>query len=443
MRHVVLGVALLALLIVLVGGMSAFILRGALAHKDEVISMHAGDLLLLEEFIATHERGARKARSFLLTGNERFLEEHLQVRAELEQRLIGLRGRVRTPQARELVERITYLEGELEQEGSMLIQSRKQGLTSEEAGQLLEQDVQPLRDELDSTLAALKHHAQFTLEQAKYESGRMVSQAFTLLAAAVGASVLLSGVLASLLLRSWRRVLDASRFQQRVVAIVGHDVRSPLAAILASASHAIKRQDLDEQMQRLLGRVLRAARRIETLTRMLMDFALARLDSGLRLAPEPGDLHALCERVVAQARTTWVGRELALKHEGNGKGDFDSERLGQALANVVDNALRHGAANSCVRVVSRGTSPSVLVVEVHNDGPPIDRELLPYIFEPFRHGQNPELVVRESMGMGLYLVAEVVRAHGGRVDVDSTLERGTTFTLRLPRLPVSPDRVRS
>jgi signal transduction histidine kinase len=441
MRQLLIILSMLALVIILVGGVSAFILRETVESKDEVISQHAEDLLLLEDFIATNERAARKARSFLLTGNPRFLNERQQAREEMAQQLAELKRREKAPEGLLLLERIETLEARLKQEVDGLLQRRTQGMDAEQAGRALELEVQPDRDEVDAVLARFKRLKTQMLEQAKESSGQAVSRAFVLLALAIGACMILAGVLATLLLRSWKQLLDAAQFQQRVIAIVGHDVRSPLAAILASASHALRRRDVDSRLEGLLSRVLRSARRIEVLTKLLMDFSQTRLTPRLNLEYEPGDLHQLCERVVAEARQTWGDRTVVLEKTGDGSGDFDRDRLRQVVANLVDNALRHGAANSPVRVASRGTNPSVLELSIHNEGPPIEPKLLPHIFEPFQHGKRPQEVVRESMGMGLYIVSEVVKAHGGRIEVESTQERGTTFTVRLPRVPVPLDKL--
>jgi signal transduction histidine kinase len=437
MRTVLTSLTIMGLIIVLVGGLSAAILRQAVNQKDEVIADYSQDLLLLEDFIAVSDRAARKTRSYLLTGSARFLQERQEARVEVDRQLARLQEHIESPEERRLLERAARIDARLRGETDSLLERRRQGLSADEAGRLMEQELQPDRDELDAVLAELRRRELYLLEQAKEAAGRTVSRAFTLLAVAIGGAVVLSGGLAMMLMRSWRRLLDAAKFQQRVIAIVGHDVRSPLAAILASASHGLKLPGMEERVKGLMQRMMRGARRIEVLTKLLMDFSQAQLTPGLSLAPEPLDLHELCEHVLEEARATWPERELVLRKEGDGRGDFDRERLEQALANLVDNALRHGVAGTRVTVSSRGLNPSAIEVCIHNEGPPIDPDLLPFIFEPFRHGKPPETVVRESMGMGLYIVAEVVKAHGGTVQVESTPGQGTRFTLRLPRMPVA------
>ncbi len=438
--HRVLGVlAVMAGLIILVGGSSAFALRWAVARQDTLISNHATDVQRVEDFILSNEHAARKTRSFLLTGNPRFLRERDQTRARSEQELARLREHVESATGLELLGRIETLWARLGRAQDLLVQRRAQGLSAEETGRLLEQEVQPDRDELDATLAALRRHKEHLLTEARQAADASVSRAFLFQSVTLGAGLLLATALGMMLLRTWRRLLEAAAFQQRVIAIVGHDVRSPLAAILATASHALSRPDLPPAQASVMRRMLRSARRIEVLTRLLVDFTRARTPEGLTLVHEPGDVHALCEQVLAGLRPFHPTRVLVHQHEGDGRADFDAERLGQALANLVDNALRHGAAEGPVTLVSRGLNPSVVEVRIHNLGTPIAPELLPHIFEPFRHGQRPAEVVRESLGMGLFIVSEVVRAHGGRVEVRSTREHGTTFTVLLPRMSVGPE----
>ncbi len=429
----------MALLTLLMGGISAFVLRWAVERQDDIITNHTHDLQLVENFIVTEERAARYARSYLLTGNPRFLASRAETRQEVARQLALLKQNLDTPEGLTQLARAEVLLERLRLRLDSLLERRSQGMGADEAGRLLELQVQPDRDEVDVTLDALRRHTERLLDDAKLSAESAVSRAFTLLSLTVGAGLLLSGSLALMLLRTYRRLLEAAEFQQRVVAIVGHDLRSPLAAIMATTSHALSRTDLPPQQGATFARLLRSARRIEVLTKLLMDFSRVNTSTGLTLAHEPGDLCALCEHVLEEARRQHPTRQFIHRAEGDCRADFDRDRLEQALANLVDNALRHGSAEGPVTLVSRGTNPSVVELRIHNLGVPIDPKLLPHIFEPFRHGHRPQEVVRESLGMGLYIVSEVVRAHGGRVAVESSAEQGTTFTVRLPRIRVGPE----
>lgn len=439
MPRVLVALASMGLVALLMGGSSALVLRWAVECQDAVISNHTHDLQLVEDFIVAEERAARHARSYLLTGHPRFLAERAQARQVAARQLVLLKRHVESPDGRALLGRAEVLLERLRVEQDELLRRRSVDIGAEEAGRLMTLRVQPARDEMDAVLENLRLHKERLLEDAKRSAERAVSRAFTLQSLTVAAGLLLSVSLALMLVRTYRRLLEASEFQQRVVAIVGHDVRSPLAAIMASTSHALSRPGLTPQLDATLSRVLRSARRIEVLTKLLMDFSRVRTPSGLTLAHEPGDLSALCEQVLRDARRLHPSRQLIHRSEGDCRADFDRDRLEQALANLVDNALRHGSAEGPVTLVSRGTNPSVVEVCIHNLGVPIHPRLLPHIFEPFRHGHRAEEVVRESLGMGLYIVSEVVRAHGGRVDVASSAEQGTAFTVRLPRIRVGPE----
>jgi signal transduction histidine kinase len=115
--------------------------------------------------------------------------------------------------------------------------------------------------------------------------------------------------------------------------------------------------------------------------------------------------------------------------------EWDRDRVPQAVSNLVGNAVQHGAENSPIELRLNGDTSDVVIV-VHNDGPPIPPGELPKIFEPLVRGasaQHPKRNRTGSIGLGLYIAREIARSHGGEIDVTSTLEAGTAFTLRLPR----------
>jgi signal transduction histidine kinase len=123
--------------------------------------------------------------------------------------------------------------------------------------------------------------------------------------------------------------------------------------------------------------------------------------------------------------------------EGDLRGEWDADRLSQLLINLGKNALDYSPEESRVRFSLHGGEDFVRL-EVHNEGPPIPPERLGSIFEPFRRfaGESQSPTSTSGLGLGLYIVEQIVRAHGGRVGVRSTQEEGTTFTVHLPRHPV-------
>jgi signal transduction histidine kinase len=119
------------------------------------------------------------------------------------------------------------------------------------------------------------------------------------------------------------------------------------------------------------------------------------------------------------------------------RGEWDPDRLGQALANLLGNALQYGQEDLAVRVVCRSDG-SAGILEVTNDGPPIPDDLVPYLFEPFRRGNDERSQRRKGLGLGLFIAQQIVHAHGGRIEVRSEAPAGTTFTVRIPAGAPSP-----
>jgi len=131
------------------------------------------------------------------------------------------------------------------------------------------------------------------------------------------------------------------------------------------------------------------------------------------------------------ARSVLPDRILELDSRGETQGVWDARRVAQALSNVIANAVAYGDPSRPIRLSIDGDDEA-LVASVHNEGRPIPDALLPVLFEPFSRGQ-PDVVSPHGLGLGLFIVKQIVTAHGGSIDVKSTAERGTRFTIRLPR----------
>ena len=168
---------------------------------------------------------------------------------------------------------------------------------------------------------------------------------------------------------------------------------------------------------------------MDRVVRDLVDYAQAQAEGRLRIAPREVDFHELCVRVLASLSSVHPERPVTYQRGKDGRGRWDPDRLEEVLENLVVNALKYGAPDRPVFIGWYG-EPADLVLKVHNQGPPIPAAVLPYVFDPFRRGE--EHGVRDSMGLGLYIVRQIVDAHGGRVEVRSDQETGTTFVVRLP-----------
>ncbi|HEX8820240.1 MAG TPA: PAS domain S-box protein, partial [Archangium sp.] len=230
--------------------------------------------------------------------------------------------------------------------------------------------------------------------------------------------------------RLYQQAQEAIRVREDVVAIVSHDLRNPLNAISLSATTLLKREDVDERTTKAASRIYAASDRATKMIRDLLDFTQARV-GGIPVNPRPLDFHEHVHRVVEEVRLAWPERALEFHASGDGRGAWDEGRLAQVITNLVGNALQHSPPDTPVRVTTRGEADGVLL-EIHNEGAPIPAELLPTLFEPYQRG--PESGTgRGSLGLGLFIARQIVLGHGGGLDVRSSAEDGTTFTVRLPR----------
>ena len=214
----------------------------------------------------------------------------------------------------------------------------------------------------------------------------------------------------------------------RIMSVLGHDLRNPLSAI-NMASAMLMRGDLAPKQAELVSQMARSADRMARMISDLLDFTRVRDGSGLPLQRrERVALRALCQEVVAELSVAYPDRTITLDARGDGVGEFDPDRLAQVVSNLVGNALQHGRPGSPVRVTLDETSAD-LTISVENTGKPIPTSALGYIFEPFRRGDE---AAEGGLGLGLFIVQQLVGAHGGAIEVDSG-DAGTRFTVTLPR----------
>jgi two-component system NtrC family sensor kinase len=218
--------------------------------------------------------------------------------------------------------------------------------------------------------------------------------------------------------------------QAHLVAIVSHDLRTPLTAIIASAQGALRDRALADKPRRAFDRVATSAARMARLINDILDYSRARLGKGLPTVPGPADLDEICREVIAEVEASHPGRGVHYDHEGDGHGEWDRDRIQQLLTNLLTNAVRHGDPHGRVSLAWRASGDDKVIV-VHNDGHAIDPALLAQIFEPFRRGRRAG-VQGGGVGLGLYIVQQIVAAHGGKIVVLSEEAAGTTFTVTLP-----------
>ncbi|HEY4215849.1 MAG TPA: sensor histidine kinase [Gemmatimonadaceae bacterium] len=229
---------------------------------------------------------------------------------------------------------------------------------------------------------------------------------------------------------------EIGQSKERFLAILGHDLQTPVGAIVTSTRFildtAADAGDLPHTYQSLIEGALRSARRMNRLVADLLEFARVSFGEAMTVQRVATDLGRLVTDVVAEVRASFPDREFVCETSGLLRGEWDADRLFQALVNLLSNAVQHGSADSPIRVTARGEGDEV-VLSVHNDGPVIPPEQLARMSQGMNPGTSNDDSDRRHLGLGLYIVEKIVAAHGGRMQLASNADEGTTFVLRLPR----------
>lgn len=225
--------------------------------------------------------------------------------------------------------------------------------------------------------------------------------------------------------------------QNLFLAILGHDVRSPLGAISMGAQLLLLDEALPAKSLRLATRILRSSKRVEEIVRDLLDFSTSHLGDGIPITPTALDFAAVCDNVVEEVRTVHAERRVTLALHGDLRVVWDGARIGQAFANLLINGIQHGSDSDEVAVVVTGSKDDI-VWSVNNRGEPIPPPVLRTIFDPARRFALRPASERSpgqahNLGLGLYIAREIISAHGGRIAIASSKADGTTFTVQIPR----------
>jgi len=221
---------------------------------------------------------------------------------------------------------------------------------------------------------------------------------------------------------------DRALFAEQMVGIVSHDLRNPLSAILMGVQLLGRTES--ERSTRVLGHVRNSAERAQRLIKELLDFTQARIGSGLSVDLQPMDIHQVVEHTLEELMLAFPDRDISHVAHGQAQCTGDADRLAQLIGNLVSNAAAYGRAGTPI-VVRSGIDDGVASLEVHNEGEPIPPEILANVFEPMVRGATGSNTVR-SVGLGLFIVNEIAKAHGGEMAVASSAAQRTIFTLRFP-----------
>ena len=226
-----------------------------------------------------------------------------------------------------------------------------------------------------------------------------------------------------------------NQYRDEVIAIVSHDLRNPLGAVLAGSSLLLSAGRVDDKSARIAARIHESAKRMTRMVDDLLNLTRARLGCEMPIVRSPTDVGLTCQTVIAELQGSHPSAVIRYGAKGDLRGEWDADRLAQVVSNLVANALQHGDPDQPISVDARDDGEEV-VLTVHNEGPPIPASALTHIFEPFTRYRNHSERAAGGLGLGLYITKQLVMAHGGEIQASSTRADGTTFTVRLPRLRV-------
>jgi signal transduction histidine kinase len=229
-----------------------------------------------------------------------------------------------------------------------------------------------------------------------------------------------------------QRAKDEAAFAERLLAIVSHDLRNPLTAILL-ASRLLAGGRLEAEHMRLARQIVRSSERMTRLIGQLLDFARLHRGMSLPMYFEPAHLHEIADRIVEEVRHSHEGAVLEIAELGRDDLVCDVVGMESVLANLLYNAVQHGVSGP-VTVTIRDGGSGHIAFDVHNFGFAIPDQVRAVMFEAFRRGAREDTRTK-SLGLGLFIAREIVRAHGGTISVRSTDREGTTFSVLLPRQP--------
>lgn len=224
--------------------------------------------------------------------------------------------------------------------------------------------------------------------------------------------------------------------KEMFLAILGHDLRTPLGAIYTSARFMLDTEELKEPHRTLTDRIAASASRTVKMVGDLLDFTRSRLGGGIPIVRADVSLGRVVHDVVDEIEAAHPGCKIEVETRADEHGEWDEGRLSQALGNLVGNAVEHGGSGTGVTVEVHGEEDHV-AISVHNQGLAIAPEHLDGIFNPMKASSAPGTAAATgqtgNLGLGLYIAERIVNAHGGQLNVESAEGSGTTFTICLPR----------
>ncbi|MES2827944.1 MAG: GAF domain-containing sensor histidine kinase [Bacteroidota bacterium] len=224
-----------------------------------------------------------------------------------------------------------------------------------------------------------------------------------------------------------KREKEIAELREQFIAVLGHDLRNPVGAV-RNAAQLMQRGKLDDgTILRLSSVLMNSSHRMSGLIDNVMDFARGRLGAGIFASIEPQNLDLVLNHVIEELKLIWPNRMIQTEIELKEKVNCDGKRIGQLFSNLLANALNHGDKDAPV-VVKANDENKNFTLSIKNSGSPIPKETMKHLFEPFVRAKSAGH--DEGLGLGLFISAEIARAHSGKIEVISNLS-GTTFTFTM------------
>lgn len=221
---------------------------------------------------------------------------------------------------------------------------------------------------------------------------------------------------------------QVSELREQFIAVLGHDLRNPLASIAAGA-RIITRSKSEQETFEIAALMQATVNRMSRLIDNVLDFARGRLGGGLTLQREPNEpIGQILNQIVAELRSSHLDRTIETKFDLTETANCDGQRIGQLFSNLLGNAITHGSPDKPI-VVHAKTRQGTFELSVVNSGDPIPPAAMKQLFHPFYRGTVKQSL--QGLGLGLYIASEIARAHGGTLDVNSSANQ-TRFTFRMP-----------
>ena len=219
----------------------------------------------------------------------------------------------------------------------------------------------------------------------------------------------------------------AAELREQFIAVLGHDLRNPLASVRAGV-HLLGKRPAQDRAEMILAQMLGSVDRMANMIDNILDFARGRLGGGLTLQRRSVEIDIVLRQIVAELAIGHPGCAIDIACACDRPIDCDPQRLSQLLSNLVGNALTHGAADTPI-AVRCAIEDDQLILSVSNAGEEIPLSARAQLFHPFSRGKAGGN--REGLGLGLYIASEIAAAHGGDLSVSSSKSE-TRFTFRMP-----------